>query len=56
MPEGARWVLRALGALVDDLDVHELVDFALGETGASAVQSPFALVEPWREESVVTEA
>jgi len=35
----------AHGALVRDLDDHELVDFALGDTGAFAGHSPRALVE-----------
>ncbi len=36
---------RAHGALVEDLDGNELVDFALGDTGAFAGHSPPALVE-----------
>ena len=36
---------RAHGALVHDLDGHELVDFALGDTGAFAGHSPSALVK-----------
>jgi len=35
----------ARGAVVHDLDGHELVDFALGDTGAFAGHSPAALVE-----------
>jgi glutamate-1-semialdehyde 2,1-aminomutase len=35
---------RAHGALVSDLDGHELVDFALGDTGAMAGHSPEPLV------------
>jgi glutamate-1-semialdehyde 2,1-aminomutase len=35
----------AHGALVHDLDGHELVDFALGDTGAFAGHSPSALVK-----------
>jgi len=36
---------RARGATVVDLDGHELVDFALGDTGAMAGHSPAPLVE-----------
>lgn len=36
---------RAHGALIEDLDGHSLVDFALGDTGAMAGHSPDALVE-----------
>jgi glutamate-1-semialdehyde 2,1-aminomutase len=36
---------KARGATVTDLDGHELVDFALGDTGAMAGHSPDALVE-----------
>ena len=36
---------QAHGALVTDLDGHELIDFALGDTGAMAGHSPRALVE-----------
>ncbi|MDE3107605.1 MAG: aminotransferase class III-fold pyridoxal phosphate-dependent enzyme [Acidobacteriota bacterium] len=36
---------RARGATVTDLDGHDLVDFALGDTGAMAGHSPEALVE-----------
>ena len=35
----------ARGALVTDLDGHDLIDFALGDTGAMAGHSPPALVE-----------
>ncbi len=35
---------RAHGATITDLDGHELVDFALGDTGAMAGHSPEALV------------
>ena len=36
---------RANGALITDLDGHELIDFALGDTGAMAGHSPTALTE-----------
>jgi glutamate-1-semialdehyde 2,1-aminomutase len=36
---------QARGATIIDLDGHELVDFALGDTGAMAGHSPSALVE-----------
>lgn len=36
---------RAHGAVITDLDGHDLVDFALGDTGAMAGHSPAALVE-----------
>jgi glutamate-1-semialdehyde 2,1-aminomutase len=36
---------KARGATIEDLDGHELVDFALGDTGAMAGHSPPALVE-----------
>jgi glutamate-1-semialdehyde 2,1-aminomutase len=36
---------QAHGALITDLDGHELVDFALGDTGAMAGHSPRALVD-----------
>jgi len=39
----------AHGALVTDLDGHELVDFALGDTGAFAGHSPPALVRAVRQ-------
>jgi len=39
----------ARGALVTDLDGHELVDFALGDTGAFAGHSPPALVRALAE-------
>ena len=35
----------ARGALVTDLDGHELIDFALGDTGAMAGHSPTPLIE-----------
>ena len=35
---------RAHGAIISDVDGHELVDFALGDTGAMAGHSPDALV------------
>ena len=35
---------RAHGALITDLDGHELIDFALGDTGAMAGHSPEALI------------
>ena len=35
---------RAHGAVLTDLDGHELIDFALGDTGAMAGHSPAALV------------
>lgn len=35
----------AHGATISDLDGHELIDFALGDTGAMAGHSPAALVE-----------
>ena len=37
--------LTAHGATITDLDGHELVDFALGDTGAMAGHSPKALVD-----------
>ncbi len=36
---------RAKGATITDLDGHDMVDFALGDTGAMAGHSPDALVE-----------
>ncbi len=36
---------RAEGAVITDLDGHELIDFALGDTGAMAGHSPAALSE-----------
>ncbi len=40
---------EAHGALVTDLDGHELIDFALGDTGAMAGHSPTALFEAMSE-------
>ncbi|NNN01063.1 MAG: aminotransferase class III-fold pyridoxal phosphate-dependent enzyme [Acidimicrobiaceae bacterium] len=40
---------QARGALITDLDGHELIDFALGDTGAMAGHSPAALVEAMQQ-------
>lgn len=40
---------RAHGAMITDADGHELVDFALGDTGAMAGHSPDALVRALEE-------
>jgi len=40
---------RARGATITDLDDHDLVDFALGDTGAMAGHSPPALLEALRQ-------
>jgi glutamate-1-semialdehyde 2,1-aminomutase len=40
---------RARGALITDVDGHELIDFALGDTGAMAGHSPEPLVRALNE-------
>jgi glutamate-1-semialdehyde 2,1-aminomutase len=40
---------RAHGAVITDVDGHELIDFALGDTGAMAGHSPRPLVRALNE-------